>query len=213
MKKVGNVILIILLLIFTVFHFSVIALHAGPLNPVKTNSINFVERYTYPLLVQNWQLFAPDPINVTSHVLVQYKTKDGTTSEWHNISTPLTEANKNNPVSGYNKASRIPTGIYHDLFYQGELVEEYRKAVDVDKFNEDINMDQIQESKEKHVDILYRFAFSSVPLITNDEVDEVNVRIVNWHPVPFSERFNSEYERESEFTEFGWKKYIPVLTY
>ncbi|GAB3802707.1 DUF5819 family protein [Virgibacillus kimchii] len=213
MKKGTNITLIFILLTYTLFHFSMVFLHAAPINPVKTSNLSTIERYIYPFFSQNWQLFAPDPVNVNTNILVQYKTQDGEVSDWHNISKMLINANRKNPISAYSKASRIPTGIYHGVFSENELISEYSDTVDNTEFKENVDTEKIEDRKKKQVDILYRFVSSSIPLISDAEIKEVNTRIVNINPVPFSERFNKNYEVESEYVEFGWRSYTQVTSF
>lgn len=213
MGKKVNVIMITVLSLFTLFHFSIIVLHTGPLNPVYTKYRIPVENYISPLFTQNWNLFAPDPVEETQNILIQYRTASNETSEWFNISKPLLEANRSNIISAYNKAARIPSGLYFGIFKENDIITAMGENASDEQLNESIDMDKIEETRSKQIDLLYRFANSAIPLVTEDEVKDVRVRVVNVNAIPYSERNNPDYEQVSEHIDFDWKEYFPVLTY
>lgn len=210
MKKNFNISLIVLLSSFTLIHFLILSLHAGPINPVYAKHRVAIEQYATPLLTQNWNLFAPDPVEETQNILIRYKVEDGGVSDWYNVSAPLLEANRSNIVSPYNRAARIPSGLYFGIFKQDELVAQVEESTSEEDFENTIDMERIEESRLKQVELLYRFANSTVPLLTTEEVGEVQVKILNVKAVPFSERDNPDYETEKEEIEFDWKPYEPV---
>lgn len=213
MKRVLNILLILSLLCFTVIHFLILTLHAGPINPVYAKYRVPIEQYVNPLLTQHWNLFAPDPVEETQNILVQYRTSTNETSDWYNISKPLLEANQSNIISPYNKTARIPSSLYFSIFNKNTLVSKMEDNTSEEEFDKAIDMDKIKESRSKQVDLLYRFANSNIPLITNtdEEVEEVKVKIMNVNAIPFSERNNTDYEPTIEEIEFEWREYFPVL--
>lgn len=77
-------------------HFAITLVYLMPLNPITLRIAPLVERYMAPWFVQNWRLFAPNPINETRMLLVTCRLRqaDGTTVEttWVDVSTPLWDA-------------------------------------------------------------------------------------------------------------------------
>lgn len=77
-------------------HFAITLVYLMPLNPITLHIAPLVERYMAPWFVQNWRLFAPNPINETRMLLVACRVQqaDGTTVEtaWVDVSTPLWDA-------------------------------------------------------------------------------------------------------------------------
>lgn len=213
MEKKINISLILLLSLFTVIHFLILFLHTGPINPVYTKYRIAIEEYVNPLLTQNWNLFAPDPVEETQNILIQYRTSTNDTSDWYNISAPFIDSNQSNIISPYNKAARIPSGLYFGIFKENELISQMEKNTSEEEFDQAINMSKIEKSRLKQVDLLYRFANSAIPLITSEEVKEVKVKIMNVKAVPFSERNNPDYEQKIEDLEFEWREYFPVLSF
>lgn len=202
-----------MLSLFTVIHFLILFLHTGPINPVYTKYRIAIEEYVNPLLTQNWNLFAPDPVEETQNILIQYRTSTNDTSDWYNISAPFIDSNQSNIISPYNKAARIPSGLYFGIFKENELISQMEKNTSEEEFDQAINMSKIEKSRLKQVDLLYRFANSAIPLITSEEVKEVKVKIMNVKAVPFSERNNPDYEQKIEDLEFEWREYFPVLSF
>lgn len=78
--------------LFLVFHFVAVFLAVAPWNPIYAMSAPVVDGYVNPYFRQNWELFAPDPIDYNSHVLVRAKIRDSEGRErqtdWLDISAP-----------------------------------------------------------------------------------------------------------------------------
>ncbi|WP_283134924.1 DUF5819 family protein [Rhizohabitans arisaemae] len=58
-------------------------LYVAPWNPAYEKSASVVEGYMNPYFGQNWELFAPDPIDYDARVLVRAKVKDASGWERH----------------------------------------------------------------------------------------------------------------------------------
>ncbi len=54
-------------------HFFVILLYAMPINPVSVRVRSPVSRYIEPIFYQNWQLFAPNPVNSERGILLRVR--------------------------------------------------------------------------------------------------------------------------------------------
>ncbi|MBD7938937.1 MULTISPECIES: DUF5819 family protein [Cytobacillus] len=207
MKKKMITILIICLSIFTIFHFSIIALSTGPLNPVSMKQQNFFHSYMHPLLFQQWNLFAPEPVSHTDRIAIKVMNNQGDESEWFDIGRPLLDKNQNNSISPYNRAARIPTGLVQNLFEEEEIIAKFKEKSedDSDKFL-DKNEEKVRH--ENHIDQLYRFSFSMAQLIEHpNNIEKVKVRVINDTPVPYSKRNDQNYKTEELFVEYDWREF------
>ncbi|MEU0564886.1 DUF5819 family protein [Nonomuraea sp. NPDC005983] len=78
--------------LFLVFHFVAIFLFVAPPNPISAMTAPIVNGYLNPYFRQNWELFAPDPIDSNTHVLVRAKIRNAGGQEsqtgWLDISAP-----------------------------------------------------------------------------------------------------------------------------
>ncbi|MGI5281902.1 DUF5819 family protein [Nonomuraea polychroma] len=73
-------------------HFIATFLYLAPLNPISEQSASIVNGYIKPYFHQSWRLFAPDPVDYNTRVLVRSKVRDSTGMEritdWTDISKP-----------------------------------------------------------------------------------------------------------------------------
>ncbi|MGP3964071.1 DUF5819 family protein [Nonomuraea sp. 3N208] len=74
------------------FHFIATFLYLAPRNPISEQSASIVNDYINPYFRQGWGLFAPDPVDYNTRVLVRAKIRDSTgmerTAGWTDISKP-----------------------------------------------------------------------------------------------------------------------------
>ncbi|MET8861741.1 DUF5819 family protein [Nonomuraea sp. NPDC004580] len=74
------------------FHFIATFLYLAPSNPISEQSASILNGYIKPYFHQNWELFAPDPVDYNTRVLVRAKARDSTgiekTTDWTDISKP-----------------------------------------------------------------------------------------------------------------------------
>ncbi|WAA08797.1 DUF5819 family protein [Fervidibacillus albus] len=216
MEKKINVTLIILLFLFTVFHFSIILISTGPLNPVSLKIKNFTDSYKTPLLYQSWNLFAPDPVSHTDSIAIKLKTVNGEESDWFDVGKPLLDSNRENSFSPFNRAARLPTGLIQNLYEQDEILKKYTEKVkeEGNLTNHIIDEETLNKINNNHLDILYRFSFSMASLVERSElIEQVKVRLVNELPIPFSKRKDKSYEPETMFIEFDWRDYEKVSSF
>ncbi|QHT46190.1 hypothetical protein M662_06690 [Bacillus sp. SB49] len=214
MNKPGHLVLILAGTIFLVFHFTMLGLSVGPNNPVSVTHREAINQYKDPLFYQNWNLFAPEPISKNHKILVKYRTESGEESDWNDISTPILDSNQQNRFSAINRAARVPSGIFFSIYRPNDLVMAYRKKTGEEEATDVVNEEVIEQQRSEQIDALYRFANSSIPLLTDaGEVKEVNVRIMEVSPVPYSERNNPDYKREAQYIDFEWRDYFYVDSY
>lgn len=58
---------------------------AGPKTPITFALYPAVASYMHPHFPQNWNLFAPDPVNEERGVLARFECTSGATTEWVNV--------------------------------------------------------------------------------------------------------------------------------
>lgn len=98
------------------FHFANVWLYLTPMNPIKIAFWEPVQRYIHPLFVQNWQLFAPAPIDRDELMMVKTRWRDRTTeqvweTEWIDLTTPVYHAIHRTRIGPYSKLARPFTGL------------------------------------------------------------------------------------------------------
>ncbi len=205
-----------MLSLFTLFHFAIIFISTGPLNPVSLQFKNFTDNYKTPLLYQSWNLFAPDPVSHTDGIAIKVKNKNGEESDWFDIGKPLLERNQENSFSPFNRAARVPTGLIQNLYEQDEILNKYNQKVKESDTNNTskVNSDEIDETlNEKQMEVLYRFSFSMAQLIEQpDHIDQVKVRLINNPPVPFSKRNDNTFKPNDLYVEYDWRDYETVTS-
>ncbi|MBN6053149.1 hypothetical protein JYK22_14510, partial [Nonomuraea sp. RK-328] len=94
------------------FHFVAVFLYLAPRNPVSAWSAETVNAYIRPYFQQNWELFAPDPIDYNTRVLVRARIRDSSGAEritpWTDISEPGRERIRGSLFPG--RLSRLVIG-------------------------------------------------------------------------------------------------------
>src|SRR3712207_5577325 len=91
-------------------HFGMTLAFLMPLNPTKVRIQHHVGAYMQPFFVQDWHLFAPDPVKDTRVLTVacQLRQPDGTyrVTDWADVSTPLRQARQRNRFSPADRLDR-----------------------------------------------------------------------------------------------------------
>lgn len=87
-----------LLLAITV-HFSIIALYNLPPNPISQHYRTQILAYVHPAFDQLWNFFAPTPVEQDMTAWVRAETADGRRSAWLDITTPLIDDVRHNPLT------------------------------------------------------------------------------------------------------------------
>lgn len=216
----------VLMVSVTIVHFVVTFLWNAPTNPVKTAVRSEVTDYMEPFFWQNWSLFAPNPVNAESEVLVradvrnsetgEYETTDwisATRAEW-----TLVEANPFPP-----RSSRLSANLYRRLssaWY--DLNVEQRDVLARDFFTIDDDWTQLSDALERedddevsaddiadmvHLDrIATAYATQVATARWGEDLSSVQFQIRRT-PVPrWDERF-SDFDPDSSFVRtFGWRR-------
>lgn len=186
------------------------AIYVLPFNPVKNNLSAAINTYMTPLFLQNWQLFAPDPLSSTVYIYVQAKDEQGNESSWVDISSQLYDYNHKNRFSPYNRLVRLGSGAYLQATHVDELanrVEQKKLSNGISENEENLNEEKdLSEYQKDGIQKLYNLGWYYVMSEnTNENVESIRVRISREQPVPFTERKNSNYEREETYFTFDWE--------
>jgi Family of unknown function (DUF5819) len=112
-------------------HFGMTFVYNQPINPVKLRAGDLVSAWMHPYFAQNWNLFAPKPINENRGMLVRARVR-GPDGRWHvteffDMTTP---ANRQAQTRRWwpSRRVRLVSGALQMLAYQDPLSEQlYRR--------------------------------------------------------------------------------------
>lgn len=207
---------LILMSIFTVVHFSIIALHAGPINPISAKLQPFLNTYVIPFFYQNWHLFAPDPITTNFRLFAQVRyieagEDEPVESPWIDVMTPLLEKNEETLFSPHNRMVRLGLGYVHALQLGGydELTYKIlKKASEKEELDAHIEESLLQQA-EFHEDNLYRYVSAFVKSAFPDkEIVEIRIMTGRQEAVPYSKRNDANYEVEEHYSIHEWRELV-----
>ena len=191
MKKVIYLIPIFLSCILSI-HFLIVILNVMPMNPISNKHKKDINEYMQPLFVQNWHLFAPDPVSHNESIQIKVGIKDEIQSDWIDITTPLIDEMHKNYFSPLNRMARISTGVISEVTGEEELVLDYRKKLEESNDKKEVvkELDKQREEKFKQSEIiLYRYGSSYAKyLFPNEAIEDIEIRILRQGNTPFSKR-------------------------
>lgn len=127
-KKIGFTLFRVVLIAAMGVHFSIIAMHLMPDNPIKHQYANEIRNYVFPYFGQSWKLFAPNPVNSNLSILVQfsdYKNGKVATSQWLDICKPLIEERRRNFWSPSQRILKTFSGSVMNLVENRAKAYEY----------------------------------------------------------------------------------------
>jgi hypothetical protein len=214
-KGIFNFVLV-LLSVYTIVHFSIIVLHAGPINPISAKLQPFINVYVKPFFYQNWHLFAPDPITTNFRLYVQVRyTEMGMTkpveSPWIDVMTPLLEKNEKTIFSPHNRMIRLGLGYVHALQLGGFDELTYKvlnKATKKEQLNTHIE-ESLQQQAEFQADNLYRYVSAFAKAAYPDKkILEIRIMTGRQEAVPYSKRNDDSYKVEEHYTIHEWRKLV-----
>lgn len=164
------------------------------MNPISNKYKKEISEYMEPLFIQNWHLFAPDPVSHNESIQVKVGFEGESKSDWIDISTPMIEEMHKNYFSPLNRMARISTGIISELTSEDELVIDYRKKLEEsEREKEKIQkLDKQRDEKfQQNEVILYRFGSSYAKYLFPDKrIVNIELRILRQENTPFSKRDN-----------------------
>lgn len=172
------------------------------------------DKYTGTLFVQNWHLFAPDPLTVNLKLYVRAKYDDPTIkkeveTEWHDITRHMIAVNDRSLFSPYNRMLRIAMGYINQLHIGGMDDLTYRIVQKKQKTIGDLSdYAQFAESTiETQEKALYRYSSSVLKkLYPNIQLKEVQYMTSSTEAIPFSKRNDVNYKSEEKLTISEWRE-------
>jgi hypothetical protein len=94
----------LVLVLWLAMHFTLIQLSNMPLSPLKLQYSDAIDRYVNPFFTQNWQLFAPQPIDEDLALMARGRFRDphtglAQTTPWLNVTEPLIDEVRKNRLT------------------------------------------------------------------------------------------------------------------
>jgi hypothetical protein len=115
LAQVGYRTLQVLSITVLAVHFALAALFVSPVNPIRIEFRELLDRTVGKYWRQDWRIFAPTPVTTDDAVLVRCLTADeartGRLPEegWYDISTPLWKRHQQDRLTAYDRLSRTAT--------------------------------------------------------------------------------------------------------
>ncbi|MEX2985714.1 DUF5819 family protein [Streptomyces sp. C36] len=203
------------------FHFSMTALYNTPFNPIKEKYGEEINSYMSPHFSQDWHLFAPNPVDTDSGVLIRAKKKGPGGSvlvtKWSDVTSPNLKklyAERLWP----SRATRVPSGVVHQLeSWQDPELEKLRSKKE-DSANGTGSKAQerkgseppLSQAEEKARDEAIRFtqgfAGTEAEKRWGKDIEYVQVRIVRNEYPRFSQRYSRETKGKVSYYDLAWMK-------
>lgn len=128
----------VLVLVLSI-HFGMTLVYLMPLNPIVLRVAPVVDGYMVPWFVQDWHLFAPNPINETHMLLVSCRLQKAggvmVETAWADVSTPLWNTQARERFSAAAWLARPQAYAVQIHFGEGDLLarlERHRTAEDAE---------------------------------------------------------------------------------
>ncbi|MFC3575626.1 DUF5819 family protein [Streptomyces yaanensis] len=174
-------------------HLLLVFLYLAPANAISRKHADLIRGWVYPEFDQNWQLFAPNPLqtNITVHARAQIKMPDGSlrTTPWVNLTAQDIAHIKDNPAPShayqnllrqawdfYNR-QRDATGKAVGL--RGELGETYVRRIAAQRLSARFDGGRVVK-----VQIYSAYAPIASPKWSNEKVDtRTTYQSLPWWPI------------------------------
>lgn len=191
---------------------------AGPITPLSLKVVPVASKVTEPYLVQNWQLFAPDPISEERGAVARARCVDGSTTQFVDITSEHVEAVQATRLFP-SRQSRVVSNSMFNLFLQDPYLARYRESVEpatADDADEPgavaaedplltVSPDEVAV-RQQGERVLANFAQWSLADLCASGVQEVQLRYV-LHKFPrWSQRDHWQDNGELQILESGWQR-------
>lgn len=193
-------------------------LHVAPINPVSVSLNPAVNAYMLPVFQQNWQLFAPEPINAENGILVraQLPAQNGsdTITEFHDLTSPMIQAIHSTRLFPPRR-TRLITNVQQLLSFRDPLAHRFRETLSPDG---DLNEDELilaqlrvlpltpgeEATHELAIEMLRNMATRAATSKWSDDITHIQVRLTTNYFPPFSERNTGERIGELTIIDSEW---------
>ncbi len=207
-------------------HFGVTFLWNAPPNPVKDVVGGQVSSYMRPFFVQNWSLFAPDPINTEEEILVRARVPgadgDGEVTPWVSATEREWLVVDHNPMP--SRASRLSSNLHRRLMSAWRGLSEEQRLVLTEPYDDMVDWTPLADdlkaapggAGDTRVATMVRadrvataYATQVARSLWGEGVDAVQIRLRST-PVPrWPDRFGPDPDpATASVRQFGWR---PVL--
>ncbi len=208
------------------FHFGMTALYEMPFNPVKERYGDEITSYMLPYFVQDWHLFAPDPIDRDKGVLVRAKKRqpDGSTvtTQWTDVTSPALQqlyGERFWPSRGFRVSSGVPQLLetwrdpeLEKMRVKNQVADTPGKGVrkgKQGKENPPLSQGE-KDSRDEAIQFAQSFASAQASKLWGSDVEYVQVRIVTNEFPRFSQRYTRDTKGKVSYYDLAWMKPVKV---
>jgi hypothetical protein len=203
------------------FHFAMTALYNTPFNPVKKDFDDVIGTYMNPHFAQDWHLFAPNPIDVDSGILVRSKIQAEhglQVTQWVDITTPhITKIHRQRAWPA--RVDRLPTGVKAQVESWSDPILQELREKNADKLRGESNKKTVEdppltagekEAYENAIRYAQALATAEARRRWGSRVQDVQVRIVSNEFPRFSQRHVREAKGKVSYYDLAWMKAVKV---
>ncbi len=185
-------------------------LYLSPPNPLTLQLWPVIDRIHQPFLVQNWHLFAPNPVRTNLVLAVRCRVGEQVTP-WRDPFTPLLARHHQNRITPMGKIIRIPQNAMFS--YLGRTGDEWR-ALFCRRIREHPAC-QGDDPAARRLRDLGRFLLQRASSARCDDIigrgraNEVQARILIHTPPPWSKRQMGAESGSTRYIDLPWMTYMP----
>lgn len=184
-------------------------LYLTPPNPIKARFFPTIVRLIHPLFVQNWHLFAPDPVRVNQVLTVRCRLEHGVTA-WHDVTQPMLERHHRDRTSPMSRLLRIHQNAIR--YYTGWMPDEWRALVcKRDPRASVCRRDHPDFARQREVGfyLLRRVAAAACDQVAGPgRTRAVQIGLLTHYPPPWSGRTRPEADGRTELIRLPWAGYL-----
>ncbi len=193
-----------------VCHVTLTAAYCLPYNPMSATLSPILQPTIGRFFMQNWRLFAPDPVSSNYDVLVHCLDGDQAaralrgelpTGDWQNLSQPMWTAFHRNRFGAYDRLSRpLNNAVRQYLFGPADLSTMWKsctRGADVDC---ELSKQAYELAQKDAAPMLQRVGSSYCRARTDaDSFTAVALRVRETKPTPWSQRYESRPRTVEEY--------------
>jgi len=196
---------------YLIFHFSIVALFVAPDNPISHTHKQEISDYIYPLFSQNWNLFAPNPINSNHTLEFQFhfinEKNDTTHSAWYDVLSSVSSTRKSLYFSPLQRIEKYISSLIEGTLKNSQELQVYSESLLSDSLfitspdSLDIVLDTLLVNTAEHqiVKQYAKIVFTKLPIQYDaDTLNSINFsyRIIDAQFPRFSDRQQDYYNKE-----------------
>ncbi|NWF27218.1 hypothetical protein HW130_13195 [Streptomyces sp. PKU-EA00015] len=175
-------------------HFALASFSQAPATPLKVRHFDKVKGYLNPYFLQNWMLFAPDPLADDRGVLARAQCRDGSVTDYHDVTTPYVRAAQESRFFP-SRMSRLVSAPMQSINATDPLLDRLREKHkdDIAKDQKDAKgkvrlMPEEQKAQDNAVRFLSRYSLTQMPDACGGDPRRIQVRMYVRELPPWSKR-------------------------